>query len=501
MNLKIEKSHIILLLIIFIGIGARLIQYLYNRSFWYDEAKVAYHILTHSFNELHLTFLTATTAPILFLYLVKLNTFFFGYNEYSLRLLPLLCVILSIVLYYFISNKIFPRPYNIFSVVFISFAWPLIYYSIECKQYAIDVFIVLSLLLFFIYLNNQPGVLIRDLFIFGILGLVSILSSYPSIFLVVATICIFVYRFGLKFKFIHLLTVSLIGLIWGLTFYFQYMLTLNKYLNIAWFQEFWSEGYLQPDFSPAAFKHNIDIIFNLLIFAGFPDSILILVLCIILIVLGLIDLLKRHRPFALVLILTIFFLVLASFFMRYPIVDRMALFILPLLFLLITAGILRLSLYSKRAGQCLLIMIMLIFLAVNLPKQWPPFEKENFKLAMLLIRNNAEPQDGLYMNFRAILPFVCHRSIRPYKYPDTIWGKMPFSGLSDDELDMLAKSEIVKMMSYRRVWLLFNNINSRNWILRYMPGKYISHYSFEGINLYLFKMSNYKEMPATSGNK
>jgi predicted membrane-bound mannosyltransferase len=97
---QVDKSRVFLMLLISAGVGIRLLQFFYNRSIWYDEAKVTLHILMRSFTELHLPMPTATSAPFLFLYLIKFNTAIFGYNEYALRLLPLSCGVLTIILFF-----------------------------------------------------------------------------------------------------------------------------------------------------------------------------------------------------------------------------------------------------------------------------------------------------------------------------------------------------------------------------------------------------------------
>lgn len=485
---QIDKNRVFLMLLIFAGVGVRLLQFFYNRSIWYDEAKVTLHILVRSFSELHWPMPTATSAPLFFLYLVKFNTVIFGYNEYALRLLPLFCGILTVILYYFFSRAILPQPYNIISVAFIAFASPLIYYSVECKQYGIDVFVTLCLFLSYIYLINQNHIILKNILLVGILGIIAILFSYPSVFVLAAIGCTLIYHWRYKLKLTDCLILFFIGVIWILAFYIQYVITLDHIQKVDWFHNFWLEGYVQPYFSLNALKHNVDLTRNLLIFAGLPNTAMILIPCVILIILGFFDIWDRHRPLALLIICLTCFLVLASLSMKYPIAKRMALFTLPIIFILISAGSFRLSTYWNKVGLYILITILLTFLTINLFKLWPPIEKENFKLAMAQIRSQAMPKDGLYMNQRAIPSFLCHHAIQPYKYPNSIWGKMPFRGLDKDALDQLAKSEITKMMNYQRVWLLFNNTNSRNWILNHMPGKPLSHYSYEGINLYLYEM-------------
>ena len=95
-------------IIIGFGIAIRLVQYLYNRSLWADEAVLALNIVNRSYLELLQPLDYDQGAPIGFLWIEKLAIQLFGNNEYALRLFPLLSSILSIFIFYKLA-KIFLR--------------------------------------------------------------------------------------------------------------------------------------------------------------------------------------------------------------------------------------------------------------------------------------------------------------------------------------------------------------------------------------------------------
>ena len=86
----IFKSKKLIYGIIILGIILRLIQYISNRSLWFDEAMLALNIIDRSFLELFKPLSYDQGAPIGFLILQKLAVQIFNNSEYALRLLPLI---------------------------------------------------------------------------------------------------------------------------------------------------------------------------------------------------------------------------------------------------------------------------------------------------------------------------------------------------------------------------------------------------------------------------
>ena len=96
-------------IIIGFGILIRLIQYLYNRSLWADEAVLALNIVNRSYLELLQPLDYDQAAPIGFLLVEKLAVQLFGNNEYALRLFPLFSGIISLLLFYQLAKRFIPK--------------------------------------------------------------------------------------------------------------------------------------------------------------------------------------------------------------------------------------------------------------------------------------------------------------------------------------------------------------------------------------------------------
>src|ERR1700738_3007458 len=83
---------------ILVGAWLRSWRYLANRSLWTDEAALALNIVKRSFLGLTPPLLYDQRAPIGFLIAEKIAVTLFGNTEFSLRLVPQLAGLLSLIL-------------------------------------------------------------------------------------------------------------------------------------------------------------------------------------------------------------------------------------------------------------------------------------------------------------------------------------------------------------------------------------------------------------------
>ncbi|MDY7021785.1 MAG: hypothetical protein SWJ54_10560, partial [Cyanobacteriota bacterium] len=84
----LNRSTTLSIVFVFFGILVRLVQYLHNRSLWFDEANLALNIVNRSYLQLLSPLDNNQAAPPGFLWIEKLSIQLFGNNEYALRLFP-----------------------------------------------------------------------------------------------------------------------------------------------------------------------------------------------------------------------------------------------------------------------------------------------------------------------------------------------------------------------------------------------------------------------------
>ena len=224
------------------GIILRFAQYLSNKSLWRDEARIALNLIEKNFIELAGPLNYDQSVHPGFMLLEKLFVSVLGTSEYSLRLFPLLCGVLSVLIFYKIVKKTLSVYSRSIALVLFSALTPLIYYSSELKQYSSDVLASEILLLWAINLTETKFTLFRGI-ITGLLGAVLLWISYPSVF-ILAGIGLFLFVNFLKDQKRNLLLLLFIYIVWSLSFYLLYKVSLHTITESPFFNKFWDADYM-----------------------------------------------------------------------------------------------------------------------------------------------------------------------------------------------------------------------------------------------------------------
>lgn len=319
---KFNSYNILISLVILLGIFLRLKGYLYNPSFWHDECALAWNVKFKSYPELFgvLNFLQVT--PVLFLIITKILTQIFGYSEQVFRLIPFVCGISSVLVFYLLSKKVFSSKISVFAAVFLfAVNSTLINYSFEFKPYGLDVFFVIICLLFFVNLDIEK-LNVKKALLFGIFLSVIPWFSFASVFILAGG---FINLFLNKIKsnwnqkialFMPLLLSSLIYLKTSLLANYTgtqmvsgwqgYFITLNV-KHFLWL-----------------FTENLDYLF-------WPCTYVLFLLIFIL--WGIFLLYKEKNSFFNVAVASLAFFIIVSLLKIYPFAERLALFLTPIFML------------------------------------------------------------------------------------------------------------------------------------------------------------------------
>jgi len=224
------------LFLILLGISISILLYSANRGLWLDEAMLAYSFNTRSFFNLTTSILEwDQSAPILYLYIVKIITLIFGTSELTLRIFSLFSFIGILVLVYILMDKAFKVRYPIMSVAFISNISVLLYYSNEFKPYMCDCFSVLMVLyLYYLFKENKIKLLSLSLVYAVLLWL-----SYPTIFFIGG---VFIYEFIFSViskdkKLMFMTTFG--GIIILISFFIMYIVWLKPVANDEYMINYW----------------------------------------------------------------------------------------------------------------------------------------------------------------------------------------------------------------------------------------------------------------------
>jgi hypothetical protein len=449
--------------IIAYGIILRLTQYLSNRSLWFDESRLALNIVNRSFSQLLKRLDYGQGAPVGFLMLEKAAVRVLGSSEYGLRFFPLLCGVISLLLFYrlaklSISPKAVPIALGLFAL-----SGPLIYYSSEVKQYSSDVAVAVLLLCAAIYYESRE-VNRWAVVAFGLLGAASIWFSHPSAF-VSAGVGLSLALFCLAQRgWPRLAGFLVVFSMWALSFVACYGISLRQLSNDKNLLSYWSFGFVpSPLLSLVAVKWFIDTFFG--IFRN-PAGLELSGIAALTFLVGCSSMFSKRAEKSFILMSPLIPTLIAAGLHKYPFSGRLLLFIVPILLLFIAEG--AEQIWSKTKddapiiGACLIGLLFLqtlLFSTYHLIKpsagELPPgiaHTREEIKPVMKYIENHRDEGDVLYVYLTAEPAFRYYAPRYSLSNVDLIPGSS--NNWEDYE------KELNQLRGYRRVWLLFSHIDT-----------------------------------------
>ncbi len=116
----VRRWRIAAWLLCVVGAAARIAAYAQNRSLWYDEAALALNIARRGFVDLVAPLDFLQTAPPLFLWAERAMVLLFGVNEWALRVVPLVCGILTAPMMWRVARRLLSAPVAVLAVALVA---------------------------------------------------------------------------------------------------------------------------------------------------------------------------------------------------------------------------------------------------------------------------------------------------------------------------------------------------------------------------------------------
>jgi hypothetical protein len=140
-----------------LGVLIRAARYLLNFPLWCDETMIAANFLDRGYGELFRPLDYRQVSPVLWLVAELSTVKLLGFSEWSLRLVPFVCGILSVLLFRHVAGRLMSGvPLLLAVAVFAVAGWPLRYVA-EVKPYASDLFVALVLIALAVEWWRKPG--------------------------------------------------------------------------------------------------------------------------------------------------------------------------------------------------------------------------------------------------------------------------------------------------------------------------------------------------------
>ena len=386
--------------LVVVGTGARLVHFIANPSLWLDELALARNIVERSWSELLLRPLDYDqVAPLGFLALEKLAVTALGGEDYVLRLLPMLCSVVSLFLMWRVAIFVVPETIVPLVVGMLALSPRAIFWLGTAKQYSSDVTMALVLL--------YTGIRFRDaanpwkvVAVAGATGAVAVWISQPAIFvaagvwLALAVICVTTRERH------RILPLLVLAMLWGTSSIVAAFVSINRvapathdYLNVVW-----AGGFLPVPWkiSSGALwlwrRFTLVFDFNL----AYPLPKLFAGLALV----GCLSLWQKNWQIASLVLTPLFIALGASAAWLYPFEKRLLFYLTPAFLLSIGAA---LGLLTKRtlrlqvAGPLALLLLGIpAYAFVSRP---PPYPCEETKAALAQIRQALEEGDQMYVYY------------------------------------------------------------------------------------------------------
>ena len=146
-------------LAVLLGIALRTVEWARNRSLWLDEYAIAENLSHRDYRELLRPLSDNQGAPVGWLWAERTAINAFGVNERALRLVPFLASLVAVVLFARLAPRLIGPLAAPAATVLFATSPALIYYASETKQYSSDVACVLGVsALTATLLRRQPNV-------------------------------------------------------------------------------------------------------------------------------------------------------------------------------------------------------------------------------------------------------------------------------------------------------------------------------------------------------
>ena len=316
--------NFLLLAIVLFGIFLRLKGLIINPSMWHDECALGWNIKFKNYSDFFGILRFMQMAPPFFMAATKLITKIFGFSDISLRILPFLAGISSIIAFYFLALKTLNTRFVVLcAVFFFAINQQLINYSFEFKPYSLDVLFTIICLLFFINLNIEK-LSLKKAFLYGLLLSIVPWFSFVSAFIIAGGFLNLGFKnikYDWKKKVFLILPILLGGLVY-LKIYLVSNYTGTHMVN------YWQNNFVtaNPFFFLYLLAENIKYFF-------FPIQYVLFSL--ILLIWGVIIFYREKSSFINISVASFILLIIASFLRFYPFFGRLVLFLVPIFLLLI----------------------------------------------------------------------------------------------------------------------------------------------------------------------
>ena len=392
------------------GAALRLRQYAAGTSMWLDEIALANSILTLDlWKLLTAPLLYNQVAPRGFLLVEKLAVTALGPSDYALRLFPLVCSLIALVVFARLAMRMLDGVGALAAVILFATAAPFIACGALVKQYSTDVCVAVVFWWVACELISQPVTLYRAARA-ALLGSILVWFAHPGVLMVTAlgaSLALWAARSPTSASRRRIL-FSILAC-WAAS---SLAVTIAAFADMRpdtqeYMRRFWSAGFAPR--SPSQFLITLwplDQIRGLLgpglTHAGLGYRLPTMYAALMFV--GLVMLRRRNRRTALLFMTPPAVTLGAAIVRQYPFSDRLILFLVPGFMIAVAAaieGVRRLLWPLSRALATSASVGLLLPAMYPLAATPPVYSTENMKPVLSYVETQRQPGDGIYVYYGA----------------------------------------------------------------------------------------------------
>ena len=401
------------LLILFYALRICFLIYQAERTLFVDEARLADTFSRYSIQELTAQKLMSDwnqSAPLLYLYSVKLITALLGNHEWTLRLFSLLSFCATMGFAHYLLRHGFRITHPALGVAYLATLPYLIQYANQFKPYMSDSATVLAVLvLYWAHLGRRIGILSLAMVYAGLIWL-----SNPAVFFIGGVLAVEggrALRHNNLRRFGHLFLAGSIVLV---SFILYYVYWLRPVASSSYMADYWGDNRF-PLFPTSWGDLKTMYVLLASLFQKTSSFAPIGILIAILTAMGAILSLAERNPLGMSVMAGFGLALFASWLGKYPIVDRLMLFFYPLAGMFAFLALSRL-LFEKRGrlGRASGLAALPLILVANAGivkyekadnRYWPE-EEANFLIEHL--EHHIQPDEMVYV-YRSAVPLMGYK--------------------------------------------------------------------------------------------
>ena len=383
----------------------------------------------------------------------------FGSDEYVFRAFPCVASLASIPLFYLFARRHLTAAFVPLALALFSIVPGLIHFSSQAKQFSSDVALgLVALVAYGPLLSSHSGVRLGRVLIAGVGGAVALWFSHPLIFILAGLGLASIVAPITQRAWGTLTKLGVAGVLWLGSFVALFTFWSSEVHGHEDLHEFWQHGFLPfPPRSPADVLRSVNLFFGLFRnpggYSATPG------IAAVLAVVGIRALFREHaREYFLAVMSPAMIALIAAALALYPFRDRPALFLVPIIVLLITLGVQSLHEHLRGVMPSLSILLVLLLLTHPLLQAGRTAirpDEGGVRQVAAHIRNHWQDGDVVFV-FLWARPRFQYYAPR-FGFRDTDWFLFGY----DDMPWFPDPMDVAQLQGRTRMWALFARLNSR----------------------------------------